>query len=87
MYSGLSIIKMLSTSLLGIHIPKSYNQSAVFIGYDILIGCFSSMSTSIKLVLVLLPWDQAYKYISINFTLMKYVLIQNSDLFVTENSY
>ena len=72
---------------MGIHTPKSFNQSTVFIGYDILNGCFSSMSTSTKLVLVLLPWDQAYKYISINFTLMKYALIQNSDLFVTENSY
>ena len=30
------------------HTPKSSNQNAVFIGYDILIGWFSSMSTKLE---------------------------------------
>jgi hypothetical protein len=45
---GRTVIKLSSTIFVLI-IPKSSNQNVVFIGYDVLIGCFSSRST--KLVL------------------------------------
>ena len=31
------------------HTPELSNQNAVYFGYDILIGCFSSMSTNLIL--------------------------------------